>query len=101
MWLAECAAILAGERGVEAVEGEVFEADLDEKVNALADLFENMPAISNCAGVSSRLSKKDCAAVIVRAETSQMLLAGPFCGVMSTARASARRRWPWQSGHSA
>src|SRR6202007_3165460 len=30
----------AGERGGEAVEGEVFEADLLEKVDALADLFE-------------------------------------------------------------
>jgi hypothetical protein len=31
----------AGEGGAEAVEGEVFEADLDEEVDALADLFED------------------------------------------------------------
>ena len=31
----------AGERGGEAVEGEVVEADLDEEVDALADLFED------------------------------------------------------------
>ena len=32
----------AGERGGEAVEGEVFEANLDEEVDALADLFEDL-----------------------------------------------------------
>ena len=31
----------AGERGGEAVEGEVFEADFHEEVNALANLFED------------------------------------------------------------
>ena len=32
----------AGERGGEAVEREVFEADLLEEVEALADLFEDL-----------------------------------------------------------
>ncbi len=32
----------AGERGAEAVEGEVFQANLDEEVDALADLFEDL-----------------------------------------------------------
>ena len=36
-----------------------------------------LPAISVCDGESCRLSKKVCAAVMVRAETSQMFLAGP------------------------
>ena len=32
----------AGERGAEAVEGEVVEADFVEEVDALADLFEDL-----------------------------------------------------------
>ena len=32
----------AGERGAEAVEGKVFEADFDEEVDALANLFEDL-----------------------------------------------------------
>jgi hypothetical protein len=32
----------AGERGAEAVEGEVVEADLMQEVDALADLFEDL-----------------------------------------------------------
>ena len=38
---AGCAGIRAGECGGEAVEGEVVEADLNEEVDALADLFED------------------------------------------------------------
>ena len=55
-----------------------------------------LPAISVCDGESCRLSKKVCAAEMVRAETSQM-----FWSLMRTARASARRRWPRQSGQRA
>ena len=40
----------AGERGAEAVEGEVFEADLDEEVDALADLFEDLAGDLNLRG---------------------------------------------------
>jgi hypothetical protein len=34
----------AGERGREAIQGEVVEANLVKKVNALTDLFENFPS---------------------------------------------------------
>ncbi len=51
------------------------------------------PAISACEGVRLSESKKSRAPVTVRAETSQI-----FLSLIKTARASARRRWPRQSG---
>ena len=41
MWRADALRFAAGERGREAVEGEVFEANFHEEVDALADLFED------------------------------------------------------------
>ena len=55
-----------------------------------------LPTASICDGESCRLSKKACAAEMVRAETSQILRS-----LIKTARASARRRWPRQSGQRA
>ena len=62
----------AGEGGTEAVEGEVFEADLMRKWMRWRTSSRILPAISVCDGESCKLSKKAWAAVMVRAEISQM-----------------------------
>ena len=87
----------AGERGGEAVEGEVFEAHRVEEAEALADLFEDGAGDLFLHGRESAARRRSaCAWAMVRAVAWQM-----FWPLMRTARASARRRWPRQSGHSA
>ena len=83
--------LAAGERGAEAVEGEVVEADLVEEVDALADFFEDLAGdLGLCGGERKVVEEVPEASVMVRAETSQMFFAG--WPARRTARASARRR---------
>ena len=64
----------AGERGGEAVEREVVEADLVEEVDALADFFEDFAGDFLLRRRELQIVEEVCAAVMVRAEASQMFL---------------------------
>ena len=88
----------AGERGGEPIEREIFETDVVQEFQALADFDQDLcrrwPVLP---GVSCEVSKKSCAQRRCSCSTLRRCLAAR----RAPTALPARSREPWQSGHSA